>query len=238
MSAERNPSSIQIGVDILNARRDDETKSVLVQTGDVVGAASDGAASAEADDAAWWQHVGLVSLPPKPEAGKAAAQAVVVKRGDRDVVIGSRDLRGQELAGALTYGETCLYAAGEDGKGQARALLKKTGAIALYTRKGNVETGAGMGIFVDPDADQISIINSKGFGIVINADGVFVTAGASAGLSLKASGEVSLVGTGKCQVDGGGICLGSIAVPGVNSVLVGVTGIAGVASTKVLCALA
>lgn len=237
MSAKTNPASLHVGVDILNAERDEETKVVLLQTGDVVGAAEGGGGTVDGERVEHWQHVGLVSIPPKPEAGKSACQGIVVRRSNHDACIATRDLRGQELAGQLKYGETCIYAAGETGTAQGRVILKQNGSINLYTRAGNTEGGAGMGVFVDPENDQISILNSKGYGIVINGDGVFLSAGGAIGLKLESSGDVSLVATGKCQIDGGGICLGSTAVPGLNSALVGVTGIAGVASTKVLIAL-
>lgn len=222
---------IQVGVDILKTTVSAKTKSILAQLGDVVNQDID------ADNAEWWQHVGFVSRPPKPLAGKKACQGVVVRKGDHDVVIASKDERGQELAGTLADGETCLYAPGSDGASQARVLLKDNGSINLYTTNGNTSGGPGMGIFINPDDDSISIVNSEGFGIVIKPDGVYITARDSA-LSLKASGEASLVGKGQTQVDGSTIVLGSTAVPVVNAVLVGVTGMSGAASSKVLAQLA
>ena len=222
---------VHVGLDILTTVVNTATKRILAQTGDVVRDATD------TDGVEWWQHVGFASRPPKPQAGKQAAQAVVLKSSDRDVAIGSVDQRGLDLYGNLDHGESCLYAAGVDGTAQARVLLKKDGSISLYTRKGNTSSGAGMIVQVDAMNGAIRLINDKGYGIIIDEDGVKLTSG-SAGLTLDSGGDIKLVGTGQCQLDGGSICLGSKAVPGVNSVLTGVTGLVGVASTKVFPDLA
>lgn len=220
---------IRIGLDVLRTVRDVATKTVLAQLGDVVGEES------EVDDAEWWQSVGFVSRPSKPEAGKSACQVVAIHDSGHVACIASRDLRGQELAGELKEGETCVYAPGADGKGQARALLKADGAISLYTRKGNAPDGQGMGLFIVANGDEIRLINSKGYGLVIDGDGVSLVAGGSgSALTLSASGDATLVGTGKTQIDGSGVVLGSLAVPVLNSALTGPTGLAGKASLKVL----
>jgi len=220
-------SLFEFGIDILKTFVDSTTKTILAQVGSVQSDTSD------SDRVMWWQHVGFASRPAKASSKNTAAQAVVVRGGAYDNVIASRDLRGQDLYGQLSDGETCLYASGEDGTAQARVLLKGDGSINLYTRKGNSSSGQGMGIFVNAEADSISIINSQGYGLLIKSDGVYLTA-RDAALSLTASGNVSLVGKGNTQVDGAGVVIGSLAVPGVNSALTGVTGVAGKASLKVL----
>lgn len=216
----------QVGIDILKSKVSAVTKAILVQTGDV------GNESSEADNVEWWQHAGFVSLPSDPRAKQAACQGVVIRRGDHDVCIASRDLRGLELAGQLKPGETCVYGGGSDGGAQGRMLIKRNGSINLYTRAGNSANGAGMGVFINPEDDSISIINSQGFGLIIKADGVYLTSG-NAGLSLKGD-SAKLVATGQTQIDGAGIMLGAAGVPGVNSALAGVSGIAGLPSAKVL----
>lgn len=220
---------VEVGLDILSASVSQATKRILVQTGDVV---SD---SVETDGAEWVQHVGIASLPPNPLPGKKAAQAVVLKTSDRDVVIGSVDERGLTLYGNLGPGETCVYAAGEDGEAQARILLKKDGSINAYTRKGNTPDGAGMIVQLDAQNGAIRLINDKGYGIIIDADGVMITSG-DAALTLTGSGDATLVGKGKAQVDGQSVVLGSnpAMTPGLFSALKGPTGIAGAASLKVL----
>lgn len=217
---------VDVGLDILTTVVSEKTKRILAQTGDVVEDAT------ESDGAEWWQHVGIASRPPKPQAGRKAAQAVVIKTSDRDVVIGSVDERGLTLYGNLGHGETCIYAAGEDGEGQARALFKGDGSIHLYTRKGNTSDGAGMVVQLDAANGAIRLLNDLGYGIIIDQDGVKITSG---GAALVLEGDnATLVGKGQTQVDGAGIVIGSLAVPGVNSALTGVTGVAGKASLKVL----
>jgi hypothetical protein len=229
MSSPSLSGLFQVGIDILKSKISAVTKAVLVQTGDVANE------SPEADNVEWWQHAGFVSLPSDPKAKQAACQGVIIRRGDHDVCIASRDLRGLELAGQLKTGETCLYGGGSDGKAQGRMLIKQNGSVNIYTRKDNSPTGTGMGIFVNPEDDSISIVNSKGYGLLIKSDGVYLTSG-DAGLSLKGD-SAKLVATGQTQVDGAGILIGAAGVPGANSALAGVSGVAGVASSKVLIQL-
>ncbi len=193
--------------------------------------------SVDSNAAEWWQHVGFISRPPEAVAGSKACQVVAFRESDHDVIVASKDTRGQELAGSLGPGETSIYAAGADGTSQGRITIKGTGSINLYTREGNTASGQGMGLFIDPATDTISLINSQGYGIVINGDGVFVTAKESS-LSLESGGKASLIAKGQAQVDGSGILIGSNGVPGVNSALVGPTGMAGAASAKVVIQLA
>ncbi|HVH44838.1 MAG TPA: hypothetical protein VM925_20935, partial [Labilithrix sp.] len=157
---------IQAGFDVLTTTVDKVTKKITAQLGSVVGKTTD------TDGAEWWQHYGLATRPPKPEAGKAAAQAVVVRMGDHDICIASQDLRGLELYGALDHGETCLYSAGADGNGQARVLLKKDGSVSLFTKQGNAAGGTGMIIQLDAGGNAIRLLNASGNGIIIDADGI------------------------------------------------------------------
>ena len=181
---------IRAGYDILNTTVNPATKKILVQLGSVVGKTVD------TDAAELWQQYGLASRPPKPVPGKQAAQGIVLRTSDHDLVIASQDLRGLELYGNLDYGEVAIYSAGEDGNGQARVLLKKDGGIHLYTRKGNTAGGAGMVVQLDAQNGAVRALNDKGYGLIADADGVVLTAGSSA-LTLKANGDCSLIGTGK-----------------------------------------
>lgn len=221
----------KIGLDVLSTTVNKTTRAITAQLGNVVGQTVD------SDGAGWWQHVGFVSRPSKAEPGKRAAQTVTINAGDRDHVIASRDLRGQELYAELADGESGVYAAGEDGNAQARALFKKDGSIHLYTRKGNTKDGAGMTVQIDAMGGAIRLINDKGFGLIIDADGITLTSGEGA-LELKANGDVSLIGKGKCQFDGTSIIAGSnpAAVPGLMSALRGATGLIGTASSKFIIA--
>jgi hypothetical protein len=228
MAAPTIADMFQVGVDILHTTVTSLTKKIVAQTGSVVGKTTD------ADGVEWWQQVGFASRPAKPAAGSAAAQGIVMRQGGIDACIASQDVRGLTIYGNLADGETCVYAGGSDGNGQARALFKADGSINLYTRKGNTSGGTGMLIQIDASSGAIRLVNDKGYGIVIDGNGVQITSG-SAGLTLTGSGNATLVGTGQTQVDGSSICLGSVAVPVVNSVCVGPTGIAARASLKVVC---
>jgi len=228
MGAENIAGIFMVGIDILCTTVSTATKNILAQIGSVVGETPD------ADNVEWIQHVGFASRPSKPTAGKAAAQGYGVRQDSIDFILGSKDLRGLTIYGTLADGETCVYAGGDDGSGQARALFKKDGSVTLYTKSGNTDGGTGMMIQLDAAGGGIRLVDSFGNALISSADGWQMTAKGSA-LTLKQSGDFSLVGKGQTQVDGSSICLGSIAVPGINSVCTGVTGIAAKASLKVVC---
>ncbi len=136
---------VQAGFDILTTSVNAVTGKILAQIGNAVGQTVD------SDSAEWWQSVGFTSRPSKPEAGKQAAQAVVLRKGDHDICIASQDLRGLELYGKLDHGETAIYAPGPDGTAQARVLLKKDGSINLYTTSDNTADGDSVYARVAPD---------------------------------------------------------------------------------------
>lgn len=217
-----------IGIDILKTKLDSATKTIFAQLGSVTEEYPSGH-----DENEWWQHVGFASRPAIPTPKHKAAQCVAIRHSERDVVIASRDTRSQTIYGSLGEGETCVYAAGADGNSQGRVLLKDNGSVNLYTREGNSPTGGGIAIMMSAEEDSISIVNSKGYGIIINADGVKLTANNS-GLTLDSGGKIKLVGKGQTQVDGSTVLLGSIAVPVANSALKGPSGALGTASLKVL----
>lgn len=218
---------IDIGVDVLSTAIDAASRRIFAYLGDVK--AKDG----ESDKATWMQHVGFASRPGKPIAGKSAAQCVRIRRSDGDVVIGSCDARTLAMYGALDDGESACFAGGPDGTAQGRTLWKKDGSVNHYTRVGNSPTGAGMIMQLDAANNAVRMLNGLGFGIIADADGVTITAGAAT-LTLAASGAVTLVGTAQTQVDGASIVIGSLAVPVANAAIHGPTGLAGIASLKTL----
>lgn len=204
-------------------------KTILVQLGDAIEKVTEG------ELAEWWQHVGFISIASNPDPGKSAAETIAIRRRDRDMVIASRDQRGQLLKGELKPGETMVYAGGPDGTAQGRQLFKADGSITIYTRAGNSPTGGGMTIQVDAMNDAIRILNSKGYGIIIDGGGARITTGGdSAGIQVGADGSVSIIATKQAQVDGATVLIGSTAIPVVNAALKGPTGIAGSPSLKVL----
>jgi hypothetical protein len=233
-------SNITGGIDILLTRIADTSKKIFASLGSVgtdIGEGGDEipVGSTDVDNVEWWQHVGFASRPSNPDPGKKAAQAFVVRVGSTDAAIASQDVRSLAIYGNLKPGETCIYAAGADAQAQARILLKADGSINCYTRKGNTVGGAGMLFQMDASAGAIRILNDKGYGLIIDGDGITLqTGGGGAGLKMTSSGNITLAGVGQTQVDGSGIVIGSLAVPGLNSALTGVTGVAGKASLKVL----
>lgn len=194
---------VQVGIGILRTFIAD-TKAIMAQTGDAA------TGEVEADNVTWMQHVGLISRPPKPVAGKQSAEAVSLRFHDHDVIVASRDLRGLELAGQLGEGETCIYAAGPDGQGQARLLVKGDGAIAMYALKGNAPGGDSVTMQLLPSGE----IHLAGpFGGMSIVDGkVTMLSASGSGVQLDASG-VSLLG--QTIVANGTVVLGDDTAMGV-----------------------
>lgn len=136
---------IRFGVDILTSTVSKATNKILLQTGNVVGE------DADTDNVELWQQVGWASRPSKPTKGKAAAQAITMQRGNRDVCIATQDVRCLEIYGNLKPGETAAFAAGEDGLSQGRTLWKDDGSITHYTTHNNRADGRSVYTRTAPD---------------------------------------------------------------------------------------
>lgn len=221
------------GISILNSLRNEKTNTLTVNLGDDEGSIT------ESSGAEWWQHIGFASRPSKVTQDEnerkkvGGPQAVVFRGSDRDCVIASRDTRTHSLYANLDYGETCVFAPGYDGKAQGRIFLKKDGSIHMYTRAGNSSSGSGMTVSLDATNNRATLINGKGFGLIVDEDGVTLTAG-DAALVLKASGSISLTGKASTVIDGSSIILGAMATPTpVSYALRGPTGATGAPSLKV-----
>lgn len=206
MASPSSSGVFQVGINVLNSVIDKVTGTVLFITGDVA------SQTPEADNVEAWGQLGVLSRPSNPAPGKAAAECITIRRGDRDVAICARDQRGQLLSGNLQPGETCLYAGGADGSAQGRVLLKATGAVSIYTTKGNVAGGAGMGIFVNPDG-SVSVLSHTGAAFTIGADGsvkVFNKAGA---IQVMPDGTVKIGSTKAIAIAAPNVTVGSAAQP-------------------------
>lgn len=125
---------------ILFAEADKGTGCVTAQIGD--------AKSGEVYDAGAviFGSFGCLCVPPAPTPGQAGAEAIVVKTGDADIVIGGRDARSSYIAGLVTMGENCVYAPGS----QACALFKNDGSINLLTTHDNTRAGKNVYFSVHP----------------------------------------------------------------------------------------
>ena len=198
--------------DVLNTTRDANGR-IKYQVGDVKNAVVD------TDDVSAMQQPGFASRPSSPTAGKAACQSLVFHRGSRDIIVASTDARCAAIAGTLGPGESCAFAGGVDGKGQARTLWKGDGSVNHYTRVGNSPTGAGMLMQLDAANNAARVLQGLGYGMIADASGVTITA-SNAAVTLKAGGAISIVGTGAMQVDGTSIVLGGS--PALNPVTNGV----------------
>ena len=173
--------------DVLTSTKDDKTGSLTYQLGN----ASSG--EVKSDGAESWAHFGLSSRPSEVQPNaEDAPQVIAIARSDRDLVIAERDVRCQAIYGNLKAGETCLYAGGKDGLGQARILLKADGSVNLYTKQGNLAANQGIGILMNAADDSITITNSKGVGIRISNDGVqIIGKGGAAGITISDKIDIS-----------------------------------------------
>jgi hypothetical protein len=199
-------------VDVLRTSVSSKTKRILAQVGSVVGRTVDGVQSE------WWQHVGFISRPSKPVAGHEAARAISLRRGNVDAIIASEDDRGLELKGNLADGETCIYAAGEDGNAQARILLKADGSVNIFTKSGNTSAGTGMGVFVSPDG-SISLTSHNGGAMLIGTDASIKAFNANGAIQVAANGDVKVSSATKVGISAPAVVLGGspAAKPVINS---------------------
>lgn len=197
--------------------------AILAQSGDVV---SEEVFSVDTEIV---QPIGFASRPSIPTAA-GAAQGVCISQPDRDLCVGIRDLRSSTIYGSIKDGETCVYAAGPEGEGTGRILMKDDGitsSITLLLQKDNESTGVPVTLQLKSDGSlQVALAT---FGaLVFNEDGFKVGCG-SAALELKSTGEVNIIGT-KININGGAILLGptaSVATP----MTVGPVGATAVGST-------
>jgi hypothetical protein len=215
--------------DVLYTSLEGQFKALTIQVGD--------AASGVAGEAiSMWQQIGFISRPSKVNAdGKnlQCAQVIPFNIGSETIAIGGRDTRYNEIVGNVGDGETVVYATGADGKGQGRLLLKDKGRISLYTKKDDAPGTKAMTLLMDPQTDSIMLVNSLGYGLIINATGTYLK-GPGGAVKLETAGASLIATSGQAQVDGPSIVIGSAALPVVNAALVGPTGVSGRASLKTI----
>ncbi len=125
-----------IGAAILSDTVDAVTNAITAQLGSVT------EEYVFSDSAEVYQDVGFVSRISNATKGKNAAECIAIK-GDRDIVIARRDIRGSEIYGNLKEGETCIYAGGADGLSQGRVIIKDNGSITLMTTENNLPADQG-----------------------------------------------------------------------------------------------
>lgn len=146
-------------------------------------------------------------LPPKTANNSSAMEAVYLNRGGSKIVIATRDIAAQALAGTMKLGELCLFASGTDRKSQNSIKLTNDGAVSIGIQKGNSSGGGAISIVLKPD-DSIVASNSSGSQLKIDADGALL-ASKSSSVDCKASGEVQVVANASISMQSGS---GSISV--------------------------
>lgn len=194
------------GRDILWTGLQGSYKILMAQIGDA-------ASSVPGELVEVWQHIGFASRPPKPNADGKSSQGITLNTGHYPVCIATRDARYNERVGALGDGETCIYAAGENGEGQARVMLKGDSSINLYTSA--AAGGTGMGVFVTPGSDSVLVNNASGMAVKVSADGVEIITPNGA---VTVGSNLQIVSKGKVSVSGTNIVLGGPAAQAVLTV--------------------
>lgn len=172
-----------IGASIMGSNINGKNNTVSITTGDAVIKETTGPKTQ------FWQQVGFASRPALAAPGVGAAQSINIVRANGDISIATRDLRDQAIYGNLSAGETCIYASGTDGEGQARIALKKDGSVTLSTTTDSPDGGirntdTGVGVYLRIDPDRFSFVAPWGK-LIFDASGFHVQtiSGASFDLS-------------------------------------------------------
>jgi len=93
-----------------------ENGTILFQTGNVDGQ------KVKSEGTEIWSPSGYISRPAKATT-KDAAQGVCIVRGDQDVCIATRDIRGNSLQETLGDGEVQIFASGPDNAGISKMVF-------------------------------------------------------------------------------------------------------------------
>ena len=183
-----------VGFDVMAASIDATTGIITAQIGDAV------TGFVDSNGAEVWQHWGYASLP-SPATGAGGAQGVAIKRSTGDIIICGRDPRSGQIWGNLKPGETCVFATGADGKGQARTLYKQDGSITHLTTDDNTPTGNAVMLRIGPptatSAGGLEVVVPGGK-LTFNSLGFHVTAGAAQldlGSAQGFAGPLSVLGS-------------------------------------------
>lgn len=131
-----------VGKDILSAEADPNTGAIIGQ----IGNATD--STADSDRFELWGPPGYYAVPAPPTAGQPSCQAVALRCGDHDIVIGTRDPRDAKAIGNLKPGDRA-WCAGFPGQG--RLYLRADGSVCLLTKDDNTPTGNDVYFRVEPE---------------------------------------------------------------------------------------
>ena len=214
MSAPSLRDAFRVGLAVVGSTVSKATGAILLTLADTFHQTQ------ESVTAELWNPGGWLYRPSNPAPIKndgtsgasstGAAEAFTIRRGDRDIVLGIRDERGQKLAGNLGPGEFCAYAPGPTGNSQGRILGKGDGSIAMYALQGNVQGGASVTVQVLPSGN-INIAGPFG-GISISNGNVTMLSAGGGGVQLSSSGVAI---TGQTVTVNGSVVLGDAGATGV-----------------------
>lgn len=183
----------------------------------------------------FWAPEGFFGLPNVPDK-KGAARALILREGQQSYTIGFKDNRLAPLYAEMKPGDRAIVT-----KSGARILLKEEDCTVTII----VETGDGLPQLI-AQADG----PNKAWRVIVG-DGVDsswhtqspskIYFGVSGGGALKIDKAGVHINGNLCEVNTGMVTLGMTApskplVPGVNSAIIGATGMTGIASSKVLIA--
>ena len=214
MSAPSLRDAFRVGLAVVGSTVSKATGAILLTLADTFHQTQ------ESVTAELWNPGGWLYRPSNPAPIKndgtsgasstGAAEAFTIRRGDRDIVLGLRDERGQKLAGNLGPGAFCAYAPGPTGNSQGRILGKGDGSIAMYALQGNVQGGASVTVQVLPSGN-INIAGPFG-GISISNGNVTMLSAGGGGVQLSSSGVAI---TGQTVTVNGSVVLGDAGATGV-----------------------
>jgi hypothetical protein len=182
-------------------------------------------------DAEMWGVDGFISMPDAPDpATGAATQALIFVDGQTKRVIATRNNRHNAKVGELKPGDRAIVSSS-----RARLLLKKeTESITLFS-----ETADGTSMLVTLDGVGERLLMAIGSSYFEMKDGEVTISCGAALLTMNADG-VSVAGK-HFAANTGTVGLATVAgaspPTGAMSAVVGVSGIAGVASSKVTIAI-
>jgi hypothetical protein len=121
-----------IGADVLSTTVDSATGTITGQLGDVT------KDSPDSDRAEFWYGVsGLVSRPSLASQGQAGCQVLAIRRGDRDIIFGYRDLRYAKINSDLEPGDGCLFGTGSEiSETNGRFVARADGSFEVRSTAG------------------------------------------------------------------------------------------------------
>lgn len=181
----------------------------------------------EGSDGPWWANGdGFVSRPNGPGAD-GACKALFLRHGNKKICIASRDGRYSSKAGELQPGDRAIVS-----RGEARFLLKaENDSVTLYTAN-QQDDDSSMMITAVGETGTILIANGGAY-IEMKKDKIVMSAGKAMLVLDGLTGAASFFASHfAANAKSGNLgVVGAIPPPtGVNSILVGATGMAGIPS--------